>query len=82
MHSCEVCGKAGSNRQVPVVRVVVINAEEFVRVCYQCIRDGLESEIIEPEAPVFLTAEDYIQCLTTPVEIEERPALWTPGQGI
>ena len=80
MYTCEVCGKPGSPRQVPVVLMEVLDINEAVRACYLCIADGIEQGVIKPHAPLQLTAEDYIQCMSTPAEIDPAPALWVPGQ--
>ena len=77
MHSCELCGKPGSSRQVPLVRAV---DGPVSRICYLCIKDGLDVGILDESTLVQLTAEDYVQCLTTPAEIQEGPVLWVPGQ--
>lgn len=84
MYTCEICGKPGSPRQVPEVLmeggIYQESPAEVIRACYLCVRDGIDHGVIRPQAPIQLTAEDYVQCMSTPAEIDPAPALWVPGQ--
>ena len=79
MYTCHTCGKTGSARQVPIVRRPYDGDIEVTRACYLCIYDGVQVEVgYYADSKVELSAEDYIQCLMTPAEIDDPPK-WASG---